>query len=299
MMRILPDYSAHVLHTTVAAPRAEVWRLLVGIFAMVALYLLLGLFYQQAVFELARYRPEFSEELVAGNTPMAMYVLLGSFGLFTLSIFAVVKLLHNRDALSVLGPVMLAMPQFVRVLAVLVLLGLVLMVLPPYGMGGPLVPNMGVGLWALLLPISLVAVFIQISAEEIFFRGYLQQQLGARFRSPLVWMGIPSFLFALGHYQPYEAGQNAVMITVWAGLFGLLMADLTARAGSIGPALAVHFFNNVVALLITSLPDTLGGLALWHTPFGMEDAAQLRAWLPVDFAMMLVSWLAARLALRR
>ena len=294
MMRILPDYSAHVLHTTVAVPRAEIWRLLVGIFAMVALYLLLGLFYQQAVFELARYRPEFSEELVAGNTPLAMYVLLGSFGLFTLSIFAVVKLLHNRDALSVLGPVMLAVPQFVRVLAVLVL-----MVLPPYGMGGPLVPNMGVGLWALLLPLSLVAVFIQISAEEIFFRGYLQQQLGARFRSPLVWMGIPSLLFALGHYQPYEAGQNAVMITVWAGLFGLLMADLTARAGSIGPALAVHFVNNVTALLITSLPDTLGGLALWHTPFGMEDAAQLRAWLPVDFAMMLVSWLAARLALRR
>ena len=44
MMRILPDYSAHVLHTTVAAPRAEIWRLLVGIFAMVALYLLMGLF---------------------------------------------------------------------------------------------------------------------------------------------------------------------------------------------------------------------------------------------------------------
>ncbi len=298
-MHLLPDYSAHVLHTKAAEARPEIWRVLAGVAAMVALYVLLALFYQQAVFELARYRPAFEAELISGSTPLAMYVLLASFGLFTLSIFGVVKVLHKRDALSVLGPVILAVPQFFRVLAILLVLGLAVMVLPPYGMGGPLVPNLGVGLWAMLLPLSLVAVFIQINAEEVFFRGYLQQQLGARFRSPLVWMGIPSLLFAIGHYQPAEAGENAVLILVWAGLFGLLMADLTARAGSIGPALAVHFFNNVTALLITSLPDALGGLALWHTPFGMADTAQLRAWLPVDFAMMIISWLAARLALRR
>ena len=112
-------------------------------------------------------------------------------------------------------------------------------------------------------------------------------------------MLLPSILFWILHYQPAEAGENAVMIVVWATLFGVLMADLTARAGSIGPSLAVHFLNNVTALLITSLPDSLGGLSLWHTPFGMEDEAQLRAWMPVDFAMMIVSWLAARLALRR
>jgi hypothetical protein len=298
-MRLLPDYSAHILHTKAAEARPELWRLLLGFVAMTALYIVLALFYQQAISELARYRPAFTEDLLSGSTPLAMYVLLASFGLSIISIFCVVKVLHKRDALSVMGPLILALPQFFRVLAILLVLGLLLWVLPPYGMGGPLVPNLAIGLWALLLPLSLVAVFIQISAEEIFFRGYLQQQLGARFRSPLVWMGIPSFIFAIGHYQPSEAGDNAVLIVVWAGLFGLLMADLTARAGSIGPALAVHFFNNVTALLITSLPDALGGLALWHTPFGMADVEQLRAWLPVDFAMMIVSWLAARLALRR
>jgi membrane protease YdiL (CAAX protease family) len=179
------------------------------------------------------------------------------------------------------------------------MLAVVVMVLPPYGIGGALILNLSFGLWAVLLPLSLVAVFVQISAEEVFFRGYLQQQLGARFRSPLVWMLLPSILFAFGHYQPLEAGQNAVMITIWAGLFGLLMADLTARSGTIGPAIAVHFMNNVAALLLTSLPDSLGGLSLFHTPFGMEDTEQLRAWLPVDFAMMIVMWLAARVALRR
>lgn len=298
-MRLMPDYSAHVLHTTAAAPRSEIWRTLLGIVAMVGLYIPLALFFNQAVYELTRFRPTFTDELIASDTPLAMYVLLASFALISLSVFGVVRFFHNRDALTVFGPTILAVPQFFRVTAILVLLGLVLMVLPPYGIGGDLVPHLAFGLWALLLPLSLVAVFIQISAEEILFRGYLQQQLGARFSSPLVWMVLPSLLFGFLHYQPAEAGGNAVMIIVWAVMFGLLMADLTARAGSIGPALAVHFVNNVTALLITSLPDSLGGLSLWHTPFGMEDEAQLRAWMPVDFAMMIVSWLAARVALRR
>lgn len=299
MTRYFPDYSAHILHTVVAEKRSELWRTLVGIVAMVFVYLVLAQFYQQVLLGFAKGNPGFLEDLVAGSTPIAMFALLGGFGLISASIFIVVRILHNREALSVVGPLLLAVPQFLRVVVALVLLAVVLAVLPPYGYGGPLVPNLGAGLWVVLLPLSVLAVFVQISAEELLFRGYLQQQLGARFRSPLVWMGIPSVLFALGHYQPGEAGDNAVMIAVWAGVFGLLMADLTARAGTIGPALAVHLVNNVTALLITSLPDSLSGLALYHTPFGLEDAEILRAWLPVDFAVMFVSWLVARLALRR
>lgn len=298
-MKLWPEYPAHILHTKAAEEHSELWRTLLALGAMIAVYIALALLFNQAIFGLTRYRATFNEELMSGSTPLAMYVLLASFGLISLSVFAVVRLFHKRDASSVFGPVILAVPQFFRVTGILLVLGLALMILPPYGIGGELVPNMAVGLWALLLPLSLLAVFVQISAEEIFFRGYLQQQLATRFSSPLVWMVLPSALFAIGHYQPEEAGGNAVMITIWAGMFGLLMADLTARAGSIGPAIAVHFVNNVSALLITALPDSLGGLALFHTPFGMEDEAQLRAWLPVDFAMMIVSWLAARLALRR
>ena len=298
-MWLRPDYSAHILHTIVAEKRSEIWRTLVGVMAIAALYLLFAQFYQTVIFALAGDRPGFLEELIAGKTALAMYILLASFGLITMAVFVVVLVLHKREALGVMGPLRLCVPHFMRVMGALIVLAVVLSVLPPYGYGAPLVPNMALGMWALLLPLSLVAVFVQVSAEEIVFRGYLQQQLGARFRSPLVWMVLPSVLFALGHYQPGEAGENAVMITVWAFVFGMFMADLTARSGTIGPAIAVHFVNNVTALLITSLPDSLGGLALWHTPFGMQDVETLRAWLPVDFAVMLVSWLVARLALRR
>ncbi len=298
-MRIFPDYSMRSLHTSVAEKHVAIWRLVVGLVVMVFAYITMALFFQQGLTEIAQIRPSFQEELIAGATPPAMYALLLSFGMISIAVFIGVRLVHRRSGLSVFGPMMLAVPQFMRVLGILVVLGLVLMILPPYGMGAPLVQNLEYATWMVLLPFSLVAVLVQTSAEEIFFRGYLQQQLGARFKSPIAWMVLPSILFAVGHYQPAEAGENAVMITIWAGVFGLLMADLTARSGTIGPALAVHFVNNVSALLITSLPDSLGGLALWHAPFGLGDVAQLRAWAPVDFGLMIVSWLAARLALRR
>lgn len=298
-MRLMPDYSAHILHTKAAIPHQQIWRLLLGVVVMVGLYIAMALFYQQALAELTRYRPDFNATLITGSTPLAMYALLFSFGLIIAAVFIGVRLVHKRGSFTVLGPVILAVPQFFRVVGALLVLATVVAVLPPYGFGDPLSLNMSFGLWAILLPLSLLAVFVQVSAEEIFFRGYLQQQLAARFSSPLIWMVLPSAVFAFGHYQPLEAGQNAVMITVWAFMFGMLMADLTARSGSLGPAIAVHFVNNVTALLITSLPDTLGGLALWHTPFGIADAEQLRVWLPVDFAMMVVCWLTARLALRR
>ncbi|UWR24262.1 CPBP family intramembrane metalloprotease [Sulfitobacter sp. S190] len=266
---------------------------------MVVLYLLLGIVYQQFLFLWAAGDFAALETLETGSTPQAMYWILFSFGLITAAVVFVTQTVHRRAGISVLGRLDLLLPQMARVFVVLLVLMIALAVLPPYDMGGPLTPNMAPGLWATLLPISLLAVFVQISAEEVLFRGFLQQQLAARFSSPLIWMVVPSALFAIGHYQPSEAGSNALLITLWAGMFGMLMADLTARAGSLGPALVVHFLNNVVAMLITSVPDSLSGLALFLAPFGLGDEEALRAWLPVDFAMMVVFWLGARLALRR
>ena len=85
--------------------------------------------------------------------------------------------------------------------------------------------------WFGLLPLSIAAVLVQTGSEEILFRGYIQQALAARFRHPAVWLLGPSALFALGHYLPAEAGDNALVITAWAGLFGVLDggSDRTGR----------------------------------------------------------------------
>lgn len=294
------DYAAHEAFVAPARPTAAAWRFILGLALVVGCYVALGrMFFYVLNMWAGTSSPAFADQVLEGLTPLPMLVLLFTFVFVTLAVAFVVRCFHRRPAWGLLGPMPLALRQFRAVLVLLIVLGAGLFVLPPWDMGGPLVPNLSMGLWAALLPVSLIALFVQVSAEEVLFRGYIQQQLAARFRSPLVWMVLPSVLFGLGHYLPEEAGENAVFIAVWASVFGILMADLTARAGSLGPAIAVHFYNNAVAILIVSVPDSLSGLALFHAPFGLADAATVRAWMPVDFAHMFVAWLVARLAIGR
>ena len=171
----------------------------------------------------------------------------------------------------------------------------------PYGGGGEtqVVSNLDPRLWLMLLPLSLGGILLQTGSEELLFRGYLQQTLAARFDARWIWMGVPAVLFGIGHYQPGVAGANAPVIVAWAICFGLAAADLTARAGTLGPALALHMINNTGALLFVSVKGEMSGLSLATLPHGLDEVEKLTPWLVLDFAFLLVGWLAARLAIRR
>lgn len=290
-------YAAHKRLVADARAHPEIWRLFVGLVVVGVLVSALNLILFATIAGLA---PQaWSAGMPDGSSPSTVLILLSSFGFVTLGVAVAARLLQHRSLTSILGAVGLGAVQFWRVLRALLILGVIMAILPPYDMGQPLTPNLSLSKWLLLLPFSTIAILIQTSAEEVLFRGYIQQSLAARFRSPIIWMGLPSILFAAGHYAPNIAGENALLIAVWSCVFGLLAADLTARAGTLGPAIAMHFFNNVVALLFISLPDNLSGLALFLLPYDMSDTGILRQWLFVDFAVMLVCWLTARLAIRR
>lgn len=294
------DYRPHARFIEPARRKPQLWRLGLGIVLVAGFFLVLS----QLVFGtiLSLLEPETASSILqhvqTGQTAIGMLLLLFQLGLLAVAAAMVAVIVHNRRPATLIGPLVLAMRQFGAVLFMMFLLICALWVLPPYDMGDPLDLNMSVGQWLILLPFALVAVLVQIGAEEIVFRGYLQQQLAARFKSPLVWMVAPAVLFGAGHYLPESAGSNAFTIALWATMFGLLMADLTARSGTLGPAMAVHFANNISAMVLMATPDEMSGLALYVLPFGMADEAAMAAWLPVDFVFMLVSWLAARLAIR-
>ncbi|CAD0186723.1 CAAX amino terminal protease self-immunity [Ruegeria sp. THAF57] len=290
-------YAAHEALVAEARPKPELWRLLVGLGLVAVVVTVLNLVLFSVVVGFGS--NAVAEGFLTGSTPLAMIILLSSFGFVTLGVRMAVRRLQNRSLGSVLGSFRRSARQFWVVFRALLILGLVIAVLPPYDMGAPLTPNLDLSTWVLLLPLSLLAVLIQTSAEELLFRGYIQQSLAARFQSTIIWMGLPSLLFAIGHYAPAAAGDNAELIALWSCMFGLLAADLTARSGTLGPAIALHFFNNLIALLLISLPDNLSGLALFILPYDMSDTEMVRGWLYVDFAVMIVGWLTARLALRR
>jgi membrane protease YdiL (CAAX protease family) len=142
-------------------------------------------------------------------------------------------------------------------------------------------------------------LLIQVSAEELLFRGYLQSQLAARGLHKSIWILLPSVLFGLLHYDPTVMGEAAPWIVIWTIGFGILAADLTARSGTLGPAIAFHFAVNFMAIALIGFGDYLGGLTLYIYPFSVTETERLMSYLPVDAIGMLLAYLSVRLALGR
>ena len=139
----------------------------------------------------------------------------------------------------------------------------------------------------LLLPV-LPLLLIQVTTEEVIFRGFLQQQLAARFNSPWLWMVLPSAIFGALHYQPSVLGENALLAVVMTTLIGVFAADLTARTGNIGAAVGLHFVNNFFAMCFLSLSGGMSGVSLYVTPYTVRDTDLLRPLLMTDAIMITV-----------
>ena len=297
-----PRFPAYLPHETFVAPARrtnDIWRLFAGGAVIVAIYL--GLLYLFGVWLVQSYGQLIAgalfQRIARGDTPGAMLLLLWTFAGLAAGPLVAVRIVHGRSARTLFGPsARRAIADFRTVALPLVVFHAALL---PLSLGGDDIrPGLTFGAFLGYLPFALPALLIQTGAEELVFRGYLQQQIAARFDHPAIWMGLPSALFAWGHYLPADYGANAWVIALWAGVFGLFAADLTARTGSLGAALGFHFANNVSALLLVGVEHQLDGLALWSQAIDLSDLAAAGPALAVDFAVMVISWLLARLALR-
>ena len=86
------------------------------------------------------------------------------------------------------------------------------------------------------------------SAEEVFFRGYMQARLRERWSVPVAVI-VTSVAFGLLHLEWLHA-VLALTLGIWLGL-------ITERAGSALPAVAAHVINNVVFTVLTATVGTL------------------------------------------
>ena len=117
--------------------------------------------------------------------------------------------------------------------------------------------------WLIGLVPALALILIQVSAEEVAFRGYLLQQLRARFRSPLIWAVLPAVVFGVLHFDPVTYGLvNAGAYVVNAATMGTLAAFVTVRTGNLGAAIGLHFANNA-AITVFGLQGQLSGFSLY------------------------------------
>jgi len=291
-------YAPHDRLIATARARPQLWRLAAGTVLGTAVYvaLIAGMFLYIRLAHGMFVAAAIGMALPAGATPGTLVLLLYSFAGLAVGAFIAVRALHGRSAATLFGPAPRPVLRDAALVAgPVILLHAVILPLALRGGASPHVPPATVLLW---LPAALPALLIQVGAEEVAFRGYLQSQLAARFRAPWVWIGGPSLLFAAGHYAPAAYGPAAVPVVIWAFAFGCLAADLTARTGNLGAAIGLHFASNFAALFLLGLAGNMDGLALWTIAPDFGDPGTLTGFLAADFLMLAVAWLLARTVLR-
>jgi len=286
-----PDFEAFVLS---ARTKPEIWRIAVGFGLILVVYfvimLLILIVFGGLLSALVYSFPSQNARGFEFVEPLDMLVLLSTFSGATIGALLAVRFLHGRGFLTLL---FVDARQFRRhaVVAFHIIVPIfTAFILVSVAIAPPIAKTPFVQ-WLSLMPFALVLLLIQTSAEEIVFRGYLLQQLAARFQSRWVFMVSPSVLFGLLHYDPSELGPNAWLVVLDTTIIGFIAADLTVRTGNLAAAIVFHFVNNVFALLLVSIDGSMSGLALYVAPYSAADVETLRTLLFADIAIYLIGYL--------
>jgi membrane protease YdiL (CAAX protease family) len=136
--------------------------------------------------------------------------------------------------------------------------------------------NSDLATFALFVPLALVLTAIQITAEELFFRGYIVQGASLIW-SNRVFLAIASaVIFTLPHLLNPEVSAGG-WLTVFVTYFlvpGLLWTVVSLIDGTTELAIGVHFANNIGGVLLfnitgSALPSpALFTISEYHATYG-------------------------------
>ncbi|MDE9449464.1 CPBP family intramembrane metalloprotease [Aliiroseovarius sp. Z3] len=273
-----------------AFPRIQIWRTILGVFVIHAVFF-------AATFVIfiigARLLGTDPGQMLGASTPAEAAVFFLTFLGYHLGLWLTVRLLHKRGFRSLFGPALrVNWRHFRRGLLVAIgvsiaaiLLQLVQSLFLPAAPESTAQQSMPFVNWALLVVPALILVLMQIFAEELVFRGYLLQQLRARFGSIWLWAILPSLAFGILHYDPVTYGINGVFYVTHTTVIGILLAVVTLRTGNIGAAAGLHFGNNAM-LIFSGTKGTLDGFSLFLTEMDLTSTQMTWSILTQTFTIL-------------
>lgn len=251
-----------------ALPRIQLWRTALGIGAIMVIWI-------ATTFAVLAIAARLSGRSIGALAGAADYGAAVAFFLTFLGFHAglvlVLALLHRRRYRTLFGPALrlnrrhfvLGFAATASVAALLYALMLVEHLILPEEIAPRVTQARALGPWLLGLLPALALIFLQSFAEEAVFRGYLLQQLRARFSSVLIWGVAPSLGFGLLHYDAGSYGTvNALAYVFNATVMGTLAALITLRTGNLAAAAGLHFGNNAV-LTVIGIKGNLEGFSLF------------------------------------
>ena len=121
-----------------------------------------------------------------------------------------------------------------------------------------------------LFILFLIAIPIQVTLEELFFRGYLNQGLSLKIKNPITIITISSIIFGLGHlYQ----GSEIISITYAfysAFIVGLIWSIITLLDNGIEWATGAHLANNFFAFVIIGGEESMNNFGTLFSVKGSD-----------------------------
>jgi membrane protease YdiL (CAAX protease family) len=285
------SYAAYKTIVEDARRKSALWRLTLGIVTTVLLTLVwVGLLILVATLFSSTDSQSTIEATVGGpaDTPgRSIFLLIVVAGL-GISTFLTAGLWHGRRRRGLMGRGATVLRHFaIAAVTTLTIAGLLTILQASVDDDAALVRNLDSMSWLVWLPFAVIAIALQTGAEEVFFRGYLQSQLAARFRSPIVWIVVPSVAFGFAHFAPGLPAANGWLYVGFAAFFGLLAADLTARTGSLGAAWGWHFANNSFAILVIATEGSVTGLGYWRSSSSLLEPIEISPLLLFDLFILL------------
>lgn len=142
--------------------------------------------------------------------------------------------------------------------------------------------------WYVFLAVIAFTAPLQAAAEEIFFRGYLQQTIGSA--TGQAWLGVlgASLVFAFMH-----GSQNEALFLHRLG-FGLIAGALVLATGGLEAAIAVHIVNNLMAFGYATIT---GGVAATAAVRAITWTSAVTALAGFGACALLAWWLGRRMNL--
>ena len=294
-MRLPDPYLPLLSFRRAALPRTELWRVVLVWIGFEVSFALVPVLVMPLV------DPDWSDAVQE-------VLIYAGFGIDLIVLLVLVRLLHGRGLRSLIGP----RGPFGRDLRrSLIAVGLVLLVQQPFSLW-PDLPDLTLAdpvRWLGWLVPATLAIALQVTTEEVYFRGYIQQQMAAIDLRRRAWLVFPSVYFGFSHLLNGAGLAEGTLWAIWAGMLGAACADLTARTGNLGAAIGLHLGNNLFAAFVLGSVGWPGyGLALFLLPEGSSAentdglGALLSPFTAVDLVFsamgVLVMWLAARVAVK-
>jgi membrane protease YdiL (CAAX protease family) len=154
--------------------------------------------------------------------------------------------------------------------------------------GADLKWNFNPNTFVMLVGISFFIIPLQTTFEELFFRGYLIQSFGRRFKAPIIPMLISGVIFGLMHFSNPEVkvlGTTILGYYILTGVFTSLMAVMDE---GVELGIGFHAANNIFGcLIVTNHWQVFQTDALWMDMSEPKIGLDLVITLLIFFPLML------------